>query len=267
MQGRVGLYFRYIGISVRSQMEYRGSFIMLSVGAFLITCIEFATIWLLYQRFGGIQGWSLAEVGLFYGMINTSFAVADSISRGFDSFSGMVKSGDFDRLLLRPRGTALQIIGTELALRRVGRLLQGLVVLAVAAANLGVVWTPARIALLCAAIVGGTCLFIGIVILQATVAFWTTESLEIFNSLTNGGVQTTQYPMSIYSRWLQRFFTYVVPLAAVSYFPGIALMGRADPLGSSVLFQNLAPLIGIGFLAVCLQAWKIGVRHYTSTGS
>jgi ABC-2 type transport system permease protein len=44
MQGRLHLYMRYVGISVRSQMEYRGSFIMLSIGQFLVTAIEFASI-------------------------------------------------------------------------------------------------------------------------------------------------------------------------------------------------------------------------------
>ena len=37
----------------------------------------------------------------------------------------MVASGDFDRLLVRPRSTVLQLLGQELALRRLGRLVQG----------------------------------------------------------------------------------------------------------------------------------------------
>jgi len=267
MRGGLGLYARYIGISVRGQMAYRGSFIMLSLGGFAITAIEFATIWLLYQHFGGIAGWSLAQIGLMYGMVNISFAVADAFARGFDQFSGMVKSGDFDRVLLRPRGTALQIVGQKLELQRIGRLSQAVVVLVVSAVNIGVVWTPGRLLLLLLAMLGGACLFIGIAILQATASFWTTESLEIFNTFTNGGVATTEYPLPIYARWLQRFFTYVVPLAATTYFPAMAIMGRDDPLGSTVLFQYLAPLIGIAFPILCLQIWKIGVRHYKSTGT
>jgi ABC-2 type transport system permease protein len=58
-----------------------------------------------------------------------------------------------------------------------------------------------------------------------------------------------------------------VPLACVSYFPVLALLGRRDPLGSGQTFQWLAPGIGILFLIVALQVWRIGVRHYRSTGS
>jgi ABC-2 type transport system permease protein len=89
----------------------------------------------------------------------------------------------------------------------------------------------------------------------------------VFNSLSYGGVQAGQYPLTIYSRWFQRFFTFVVPLAAVTYFPAVAILGRNDPLGTSRIFQHVVPLIGVAFLAVSLQVWKIGVRHYRSTGS
>ena len=104
-------------------------------------------------------------------------------------------------------------------------------------------------------------------ILQATLAFWTTEGLEIMNTLTYGGVETAQYPLSIYRTWFRRFFTFVVPLACVSYYPALAILERTDPLGSPSAFQWLAPLIGLLFLCLCLHVWRIGVRHYRSTGS
>lgn len=268
MPGRsLRLYARYLGISVRCQMEYRASFIMLAIGQLLMTGIEFLTVWALFSRFGGLGGWTLSEVCLFYGVVNISFAFADAISRGFDMFSVTVKSGDFDRVLLRPRSTTLQIAGQELTLRRIGRLAQGLAVLLYGASGLSTVWTAARVALIFAAAAGGTCLFIGIIVLQATIAFWTTETLEIVNSFTYGGVAAAQYPLPIYRRWFQRFFTFVVPLAATAYFPVIAAIGKRDPLGTPLLFQILSPLIGVAFLLVSLQAWKLGVRHYRSTGS
>ena len=72
------LYFRYLGISVRSQMQYRASFVMMAVGHFLVTGIEVVGIWALFDRFGSLRGWTLAEVGLFYGLIHVAFALADA---------------------------------------------------------------------------------------------------------------------------------------------------------------------------------------------
>ncbi len=267
MLNALRLYCRYLGISLRGQMQYKASFVMLSLGHFLVTGIEFLTVWLLFARFGSLEGWTLPEVAVFYGLVNVAFSFSDAAARGFDLFGNMVKSGDFDRLLLRPRSTALQLAGQEFTLRRVGRFSQGLAVLLWGAAKLHVAWSPGRVALVVVAIFGGACLFYGIIVLQATLAFWTTETLEIVNSVTYGGVQTTQYPLAIYRRSFQRLFIYVIPLACVSYFPVLAILERPDPLGSPLLFQWLAPLVGVAFLAASLQVWEFGVRHYVSTGS
>ena len=151
---------------------------------------------------------------------------------------------------------------------RVGRLAQGLVVLLWATHALDVQWTAARVALAGLTVVGGATLYIGLFVIQATVAFWTIDSLEAVNTVTYGGVETSQFPLSIYRPWFRRFFTFVVPLACVSYFPALAILGRDDvELGSPVWFRWSAPLIGVLFLCVALKFWKFGVRHYHSTGS
>ncbi len=267
MLDAVRLYARYIEISVRGQMQYRASFVMLTLGHFVATAVEFVAIVALFDRFGSLQGWRLEEVAFLYGVVNISFAISDAASRGFDLFGNMVKSGDFDRLLVRPRSTALQLAGQELTLRRIGRLAQGVAVLAWASFGLGIEWSAPSVALLTFAVAGGVCMFFGLIVLQATLAFWTTETLEIMNVVTYGGVETTQYPLPIYRDWFQKLFTFGVPLACVSYFPSLAIMGIADPLGSPLWFQYAAPLIGVAFLAVALRVWRFGVSRYLSTGS
>jgi ABC-2 type transport system permease protein len=257
------LYGRYIGASVRSQMQYRASFLMLALGAFLLTGVDFIGIWALLHRFGSVQGWRLPEIALLYSMVQISFSLCDATSRGFDAFAGLIKSGDFDRLLLRPRSTALQLAGQELTLRRIGRFTQGLLVLLWATSRLQVSWSPAKLSLLVGAILGGACLFFGLIVLQATLAFWTTESLEIVNTVTYGGVETAQYPLTIYRPWFRKFFTAVIPLACANYFPALAILGRSAP----PVLPWTAPAVGLAFLAVTLQVWRLGVRRYCSTGS
>ena len=48
------LYFRYIDISFRGQMQYRASFVMLTFGHFLVTGIEFIGILVQFDRFGSL---------------------------------------------------------------------------------------------------------------------------------------------------------------------------------------------------------------------
>jgi ABC-2 type transport system permease protein len=179
----------------------------------------------------------------------------------------MVKHGDFDRLLVRPRSTVVQLLGHELTLRRVGRLVQGVVVLGYAATAGTIDWSVASAALLVVAIACGVCAFLGILVLQATSAFWTVDSVEVWNAFTYGGVTMSQYPLAIYRGWFRGVFTFVIPLGCVCYFPGVAILGRAEPLGTPPIVGWIAPLAGPAFLWLCLQVWKLGVRSYRSTGS
>lgn len=263
----VRLYLRFAGVSLRSQLQYRASVAMQAAGIFLVTGIEFVAMWALFDRFGQVRGWRLPEVALCYGMISIAWAVCDALGRGFDIFATLVKDGEMDRLLLRPRSTVLQLLGYELTLRRAGRLAQGALVLGYAIAAADMAWTAPKVLLLVGAMAGAVCVLLGILILQATSAFWTTESLEVWNAFTYGGVAMGQYPLSIYRGWFRGLFLYVIPLGAVIYLPAVAILGKEDPIGSPAVMQWLAPLAGPAFLAVAIALWRVGVRHYRSTGS
>ena len=264
----IRLYGRYVGASLRSQMQYPGAFVLTSVGAFAATVVDFVAVWALFTRFRQIEGWQFGEIALFYGVISVSFAVADWLTRGFDVFGEQfVKTGDFDRVLVRPRSTVLQLLGYEFRATRIGRLAQAALVWGIGVHLTNIVWTWQAWATLLFAVAGGTALFCGILVLQATLAFWTVESLEIANTLTYGGVEAAQYPLDIYARWFRNFLTFVVPLGCVSFFPVAAVLGRADRTGVAPVIAALAPALGFVFLGVALWVWERGVRHYTSTGS
>ena len=114
-----------IRASVRSQMQYRASFILWSVGNFSSVGVELLGLWALFARFGDLPGWTLAQVAVLYGIVILAFALAEMAGRGFDQFASLVRSGDFDRFLLRPQPTALLLAGQIFELSRVGRLLAG----------------------------------------------------------------------------------------------------------------------------------------------
>jgi ABC-2 type transport system permease protein len=257
----LALYGRYLAISIRAQLAYRATFVMKTIGHLLVTGIEFFGIWALFARFGTLGGWTLHEVALFYGMTDIAFAVSDATGRGFEKLGSLLKAGDFDRMLLRPRSPVLQLLGHELQLMRIGRFTQGVVVLIWA--GTAIVWSPATVALLLLAIAATTCLFLGLSVLQGTSTFWTIETLEVWNAFTYGGNYAAQYPMAIYRRWFQRFFTAIIPLALTIYYPGRAILGR-DALDA---LHWLAPCAGFAFLWITLAVFRFGIRHHTSTGS
>lgn len=267
MLSALSLYGRYVAASLRAQLAYPASLAMMSLGQFLATVIEFAAIWALFQRFGHIAGWRLGEVALFYGFVSVTFSIADAITRGFDVFGSVfVRTGNFDRLLLRPRSPALQLMGYEFRLTRIGRFSQGVAVFALGAAMTHFGFSPVAPVILAFAMAGGVALFSGLLVLQATLAFWTVESLEAVNILTYGGEAAAEYPLNVYAGWFRDFLLWGVPIGCVTYLPMLAAMGRPDPLGTPAWLLPLAPTAGFAFLAASLFVWRFGVSHYASAG-
>lgn len=248
-------------------MQYRASFWMNVVGQFILVFVELLALIALFIRFGNIRGWSLPEVALFYGITHMGFAFSEGLARGFDTFGRMVKSGEFDRLLVRPRSTLLQVAGSEVQLMRIGRIVHGGAMLGWGISHLSIHWSVAKVCLIPLTLFGAICLFYGILILQATVAFWTIESLELMHILTYGGVEAGQYPLTIYSQWLRHLFTFFIPLVCVNYLPLGLLFDAHHDLVEPQAWNYLTPLAGVLFLWCMTRFWRVGERFYVSTGS
>ena len=258
------LYFKYLLIQLKMQMQYRVSFLLLSLGQFFVPLSVFAGLYFLFERFGSIKGWSFFEVALCFSVVHLAFSISECFARGFDMFSSLVSTGEFDRVLVRPRSTIVQVMGSKFEFTRVGRLLQSVGVLIWALLNLSIDWNIARVFTLILMVISGIFIFAGIFILAATLCFWTIQGIEVANIFTDGGREMSQYPLNIYKKWITRFFTFVIPFGCVNYFPLMYVLGRVKD--NQILYM-LSPLYGILFIIPCLLVWRFGVKHYRSTGS
>ncbi len=116
-------YTRLISIQIRSQMQYRVSFLMDLVSTAALSGISFLAVALIIERFGSIMGWTLGEVAFLAGLIEMSFAVMEILFSGFepDVFSTQIRQGSFDQMLLRPVNITVQVLGSRFLMRRLGR--------------------------------------------------------------------------------------------------------------------------------------------------
>lgn len=257
------LYLQYLKILLKSALQYRVSFILLSIGQFFVPFSIFISMYFLFQRFEQIKGWTLYEVALCYAVIHIAFSLSECFFRGFDSFSSLIISGEFDRILVRPRSALIQILGSRFEFTRIGRLFQSFIVLVYAVYHLNLDWNYLKIITLIAMILSGVVIFGGIFILGATLTFWTIEGLEVINILTDGGREISQYPLNIYPNWVKNFLTFVIPFGTINYLP---LLYVLDKTNKNNLYAFI-PFIGMLFLIPCLLFWKLGIKHYKSTGS
>ncbi len=262
----IAVYRRLLGARIRSDLQYRLSFALFVVAQLMITAIEFGEILVLFGQIDVLGGFTLWEVAFLYGVTSTSFSLADVFVSQVETVAFHVRTGSFDRFLLRPVGALLQLVTEEFALRRVGKLAQAVTVLAIAATQVDVDWTLGTATLVPIAVVSGSAIFGALWVIGHTAAFWTTETGEVVNSVTYGGQFASQYPLSIYGEWLRRVLL-IVPIAFVSYLPVARILGKPDTLGAPEWLQLLSPAVAVASVAAAAGVWRFGVRHYRSTGT
>ncbi|RCW41772.1 ABC transporter permease [Paenibacillus prosopidis] len=260
----MGLYFKYLSILFKSQLQYRTSFWLLTFGQFFIPFSVFAGLYFMFERFGQLRGWSFYETALCFAIIHMAFSLSECFARGFDAFSSLVAGGEFDRVLVRPRSTVVQVLGSKFEFTRFGRLLQSAIILVWALYNLPIEWSIAKVITLLLMVASGVLIFTGIYMLAATLCFWTIQGMEVANIFTDGGREMAQYPLNIYQKWVTVFFTFIIPFGCVSYLPLLYILDKVH--GNEILYM-LMPLAGVLFLLPCILVWQLGVRHYRSTGS
>ncbi len=256
------LYVHFLAMHLKSQMQYRVSFFLTLFAQSITAMTWFVGLWALMERFHQINGFSFGEVLLCFSVMTLAFSLTECFMAGVDRFPALISRGEFDRILLRPRGALLQVLCSQIDFARFGRIIPAVITLFVAIPVSGVQWSFSKVLLLAAMILSGVCVFTGAFWLGATMSFFFIEGIECLNIFTYGMREFGAYPLVIYGKGLLCFFTFIIPFAPVQYYPMLVLLGRSD----SLLF-GISPLLACLFLLPCFLLWKLGVRHYKSAGS
>ena len=262
MKRNLRLYVLYVSAVLRSSMQYKLSFVLMAIGRFLVAFNGLLGLMFLFSGFQGLKDYSYGDVLLCFAIMQMGFYISECVGTGFKTFSGMVRRGEFDRILLRPCSAVLQVLGSRFELGRLGMLASALVTLVWGIRKSEINWNVARVFTLFAMVFGGMLLFIGLFMVEAAVCFFFIEGAGSMNILTYGANEHGKYPIDIYGKGLMRFCTYVIPYTLVQYYPLQFLLGKSDKM-----IYGLYPFGIVGFFTVCYIFWRFGVRHYKSCGS
>ena len=258
----IKLYVKYASVCTQSVMQYKLSFLLMIIGRFILAFSELIAIQFLFSGFSQIKDYTYGDVLLCFSIIQMSFTFAELFGNGFKVFSGMVKKGEFDRMMLRPCSLLLQVMGTRFEIGRTGPLLTALITLALGIRHSQITWNILTVWTMAAMIIGGTFLFIGLFMLEASFCFFSIEDTSLITVLTYGAKTHGKYPIDIYGKGILRFCTYVIPYTLIQYYPLQFLLGKTRSW-----YLAFCPLGMIVFLLVCYFIWQFGVKHYQSCGS
>lgn len=106
-----------------------------------------------------------------YALVLVEFSLAEMFARGFDSFSGMVRHAEFDRVLVRPRNEILQVLGSKFELSRIGRSFQAIILFIYGVMHVQIDWNFPRILTVIFMLIGGAAVFSGLFMVYAALCF------------------------------------------------------------------------------------------------
>ncbi|WP_425246706.1 ABC transporter permease [Streptomyces sp. NEAU-NA10] len=252
---------------IRSTMAYRLSFAMTAFGGLVVTGLDFVAILLMFSQVDVLGGYTLPEIAFLYGLSATSFGIADLAIGSAGRLGTRVRDGTLDTLLVRPAPVLAQVAADRFALRRIGRISQGALVLGYALVALDVSWTPAKVLLLPVMLVSGGVIFCAVFVAGASFQFVAQDASEVQAAFTYGGQTLLQYPPTVFGKELVRGVTFIFPLAFVNWVPAAYVLGRPYPLGVPRWAAFAPPLVAVACCALAGLAWRAGLRSYRSTGS
>ncbi|WP_228023144.1 ABC transporter permease [Streptomyces acidicola] len=252
---------------IRSTMAYRASFAMTAFGNLAATSFDFVAILLMFSQVDELGGYTLPEIAFLYGVVGVAFGLTDLMIGSMDRLGSRVRDGTLDTLLVRPAPVLAQVAADRFALRRLGRIAQGLFVLGYAIAVLDIDWTPLKVLMVPMMVLSGGLVFGAVFVAGGAFQFVAQDAAEVQNSFTYGGSTLLQYPPTVFAKDLVRGVTFVLPLAFVNWVPALYVLGRPYPLDLPTWVAFAPPLVAAGCCVLAGLAWRAGLRSYRSTGS
>jgi len=117
-------YLKSVFMLIKSEMEYKASFILTMIGSMIGTLTSVIGVVFLIQKFGELKGWTMNEVILMAGIAVFGHSLTEMIFQGFNHLFLKVKSGILDQMMVRPRGMLFQVICSDFELNRIGRFIE-----------------------------------------------------------------------------------------------------------------------------------------------
>ncbi|WP_139978426.1 ABC transporter permease [Nocardioides litoris] len=261
-------YRAVLASRIRSQRSHRVSFRVDALSSLLVGVVELAEVAVLYLQVEGIGGLDLRAVLLVFAIADLSFSLADMAFGHCDNLPEYLRAGTLDVFYLRPQPLLLQLVTSDIQLRRLARAAVSLAVLVVAVGLNDLSWDPHTVGLLALALVSGPVTFAAMFVWAAGAQFFLLDGAETTNAFVYGGRYAATQPASVWGRPLLVVFGFAFPMAFTAYLPVVTLLGLdgASRIGLPDWVGWLAPVAALWAWAFAAVSWRLGTRHYQGGG-
>jgi ABC-2 type transport system permease protein len=258
-------YLRLLGVQLRASVaqaaQYRLDFVLGAVMSVFWTAAALTPLVVVYARRPTLGGWTRDEALLVVAFFTIlKGAIQGAIEPSITNTVEHLRKGTLDFLLLKPADAEFMVSTTRLQPWRATDVLGGLALLVYALSDLqravsfGAAF--ATLALLLAAVAILHSLWIMVVALA-----FVTVKVDNLSFLLGSVYDAARWPASVWRGALAWIFTLVIPLAVMTTYPALAVLGRLD-LAHGAFGCGLAA----AFVLVARLVWTRSIRLYTSAG-
>ncbi len=260
----VHLYLTCIKRSMISRLEYKKDTIVALFSFFFSNFCSLASIYFILQAIPTLEGYSLPEVGFFYGFSMMPIALDHLFSDEFWLVAyRRVKDGDMDMLFLRPVPVMFQVFAETFQPEGFGELILGVALITFCTLNLTVKVTFGAIVVLCIGAVFGAVIITSFKVAMSALAFIFKRSGPLLQVIYNFS-SYAKYPLAIYPEFIRAFLIFVLPFGLFISLPVDTLLyGTYNP------WLLCLAIIGCAAVSFTLATWiwTLCERRYESTGS
>lgn len=261
MKKYLKLWKNTFSLELSSDMAYKANFIIKSFALVVADLIGPLIIMLIYRSSSGVPGWSFEEFLLFQG----TFIFVVGMSHSFFfliPFQAIenIREGTFDKIMIKPFNPLLYLTFSSVDIEGFAEVITGLALMVWAFVKLEIILislnTLAYMILMLLAL-----LFLySLMVLISSFAFLFVKSLGLFDLLFKI-LDVGRYPMNVYGFEMRLIFTFILPVAIISFYPASALLGT---LGIANILEIFLPVIA--FFGFSIFLWNLAIKKYTSAG-
>jgi len=254
-----------VRLYVRSQMEYRGAFVLDRFAQIVNYGAGFAGIWILLLRFENLGGWRWSELALLLSFQLLAYAIGASFSfTQFRELQNLVRNGTFETLLVKPFSPWAYLAFSGFNIGYLGHVILGVALMIWAVAQVDVAWNAGTLLYLVASMVSAALIVCSLLTMIGAASLVLVRSNYLF-SIFFGFWEFTRYPLSIFPAAIQVMLYTVVPMGFMAYVPVAWLLGKDIPLLGNWA-GPLGLLAGPLMALIAIAQWRFCIRRYQGAG-
>lgn len=259
-------YWRLLGVQLRASaavaMQYRLDFLVEGGLTLVWTAAALVPLLVVYSHRPTVAGWSYDEALVVMGWFVLMKGLLEGVVQpSLQSVVEHIRRGTLDFILLKPADAQFLVSTTRFEPWRVVDVLTSLAIFVVAFHRLGRAPAPVHVAAALVLLFCAAWTLYSLWILVISAAFYVVK-VDNLSFLFSSIFDAARWPASVFRGAWRFIFTFVIPLALMTTYPALALLGRLD------LRTGGGALIGSAVLAVFSRwVWRRSITRYTSASS